>query len=286
MGYDVRDDPEGILAAVKAAGYDGADLPVEGIDGKAVRQIVGRLGLVVPEVMGTWGYVHSGEDRDLSSSNEEARQRGFEYSKAGIDLAVELGAQFFNVCVSQPPVPEVPFPIAPIATLRQNFRQSLREICEYAAARGISVLLEPLNQYEAIPGVLTTVYDAIRVIDELGVDNLGVQPDVFHMNIAEASIPHALMAAGKRMKLVHMNETNHYRLGTGHADYKAIYRTLRECDFDGFVSVYMPYTSQEAFRKKAQAASSPDLETVLAEQLRFLKEIHSAVEAERAIYDV
>ena len=145
-------------------------------------------------------------------------------------------------------------------------------------------LLEPLNQYEAIPGVLTTVRDAIRVIDELALDNLGVQPDVFHMNISEASIPDALRAAGSRAKVVHMNETNHYGLGTGHADYKAILRTLKDCGFDGYVSIYMPYTSQEAVQMKGRSKTRPDLETVLAQQLRFLKEIESSVDAERAIY--
>ena len=174
----------------------------------------------------------------------------------------------------------------PISILRLNFLESLRHICEYAALRGISIVLEPLNQYEGKPGVLTTVLDAVRVIDDLGMDNLGVQPDVFHMNIAEASIPHALRAAGKLIKVVHMNETNHYRLGTGHADYKAIFRTLREFGFDGNISVYMPYTTQDAFQKGRLAASRPDLRTVATQQIQFLKEIESAVDAEEAVYNV
>ena len=40
------------------------------------------------------------------------------------------------------------------------------------------ILLEPLNKYEAYPGVLTTVHDGIRVIDESGFDNLGLQTNV------------------------------------------------------------------------------------------------------------
>ena len=39
----------------------------------------------------------------------------------------------------------------PVATLRDNFRQSIREICAHAAPRG-TILLEPLNTYEGIPG--------------------------------------------------------------------------------------------------------------------------------------
>ena len=283
-GYDVRENPEEVLGAIKGAGYDGADLPVEGVKAESFRPILDSLGLEVPEIMGTWGYVHSGEDRDLTSTDEQVRERGIEYSKTAIDLAVEMGAKFFNICASQPPVPQVPFPKTPIATLRQNFGGSLRTICQYAAPRNVTILLEPLNLYEALPGVLTSVYDAIGLIDELGLDNLGVQPDVFHMNVSESSMTDSLRAAGKRIQVFHMNETNHYRLGTGHADYKAIISTLKECGFDGYVTVYAPLISEEVFQKKGQSPDRPDLKTALGEQLRFLKEIESIVDAERTIY--
>ena len=283
-GYDVRENPEEVLGAIKGAGYDGADLPVEGVKAESFRPIVDSLGLEVPEIMGTWGYVHSGVDRDLTSADEQARQRGIEYSKAAIELAVEMGAKFFNICASQPPVPQVPFPKTPVATLRQNFGESLRTVCEYAAPRNITILLEPLNLYEALPGVLTSVYDAIGLIDELGLDNLGVQPDVFHMNVSESSITSAVRAAGKRIRVFHMNETNHYRLGTGHADYKAIIRTLKEGGFDGYVTVYAPLISEDVFQKKGQSPDRPDLKTALGGQLRFLKEVENIVDAERAIY--
>ena len=95
-GYDVRDNPREVLAAIKDAGYDGADLPVEGITAESIRPIVDSLGLEVPEIMGTWGYMHSGEDRDLASTDEQARQRGIAYSTAAIDLAVELEAKFLT----------------------------------------------------------------------------------------------------------------------------------------------------------------------------------------------
>ncbi|MBI3466299.1 MAG: sugar phosphate isomerase/epimerase [Planctomycetes bacterium] len=293
-GYDVLQEPRAILAAVKEAGYDGADLPGDParLNARLVRQIVDELGLKVPEVLGAWAYFHAGENRDLAGADEQARQRGVEYSKRAIDLAVELGAQFFEICAAQPPVPQVPFPELPIQTLRENFTRAVAEICAYASARGVTILFEPLNLYEAYPGVLTSVYDALRLIDELGRDNLGIQPDVFHMNISESSVTDALRAAGRRIKVVHMNETNHYRLGAGHADFPAIVRTLKEIDFDGYVSIYMPLISQQVFQSSpagygrsgpaaAPLARRPDLRQVLAEQIGFLKEIERAVDAQR-----
>jgi len=297
IGYDVLERPQEILEAIKGAGYDGADLPcdVDRINAKELRHIVDSLGLEVPELLGAWAYFHAGENRDLAGADEEARRRGILYSKKSINLAVEMGAQFFELCAAQPPVPEVPFPKLPIKTLRQNFLGSAREICEYAADRGITILFEPLNLYEAYPGVLTTVHDAIRIIDEIRFSNTGIQPDIFHMNIGEASIPDSLRAAGKYVKHVHVNETNHYALGTGHADFKAIVTTLKEINFTGYLAIYMPLTTREIFLmtsrgygsssslQEGSALTRPDLKTYLERPLKYMKQIESLVELERTI---
>jgi sugar phosphate isomerase/epimerase len=85
-----------------------------------------------------------------------------------------------------------------------------------------------------------------------------------------------------------VNETNHYPLGSGHADYEAIIRTLRDIEFDGFLSIYMPYTTQDVLHL-ARASSDdstpkPDVRSVMAEQLQFLRQIEATVDAERAIH--
>jgi D-psicose/D-tagatose/L-ribulose 3-epimerase len=289
MGYDFVEATPQILEAVREAGYEGADLPAdaERMDPTKLRRAVESLGLKVPAVMGVWGSAHSGEHHDLAGSSTEARRRAMDYSKRSIDLAAAVSARYFNICASQPAVPQVPFPDLPIEILRKNFRDSTFELCEYAAARDVYLVLEPLNMYEAYPGVLTTVGEAIRLIDELGIDRLGLQPDVFHMNIAEASIPDALRAAGNRIKHIHVNETNHYPVGSGHADHRSIIRTLKEIEFDGFLSVYMPYTTQDVFHlartSNGDSAPRPDVRSVMAEQLQFLKQIESTVDAEGEI---
>ena len=66
-------DSKDVLQAIKGAGYDGADLPVEGVSVETIRPIVEAVGLKVPEIMGQWGYVHSGEDRDLTSLDQRIR---------------------------------------------------------------------------------------------------------------------------------------------------------------------------------------------------------------------
>ena len=288
LGYDIAEDPRGVLEAVKAAGYDAIDLPGDAarIKGKGLRRLLGSIGLEVAEVQAAWAFHHAGESRDLASDDEETRQRGIHYGKECVELAADFGAQYVEICAVQTPVPQIPFPKLPLHTLRSNFLASTREICEYAAERNISILFEPLNRYEAYPGVMTSVFDAINLIDEIGLSNMGIQPDVYHMNIAEASITDALRAAGHRIKLMHMRETNDYFLGQGHADHYAIMKILREINFDSHISVYMPLVPRElSYRGGSDRAESrPDLLTVLQRQLLYLKGIEQTLERRSSVY--
>ena len=200
VGYNVLEEPDVVLGAAREAGYDGVDLPgnPQAVDAREWRARVEGAGLAVPEVLAAWGYYHAGEERNLASTDPAKRAHAVQYAKDTVDLAADLGASFTELCAAQPAVPQLPFPVEPVAALRDNFRQSIREVCAHAAPRGITILLEPLNTYEGLPEVLTTLYQAVNYIDELGMDNLGVQPDVYHMNVEEGSIPDALRHAGSR----------------------------------------------------------------------------------------
>ena len=295
LGYDILEDLEGIVRAISDAGYDGVDLPgdLERLRPREVRAVVQSVGLRVPEVLGAWAYFHAGEDRDLSGANEEARRRGIEYAKRTIDLAAELGAQFFQVCAPQPPVPQLPFPELPIKTLRRNFVAAMREICAYAEGPGVTVLLEPLNLYEAYPGVLTTVHEATALVKELQPYDVGIQPDIFHMNIGDPPIPDTLREAGQYVRHMHVNETNHYALGTGHADYREMLKALRDIRYTGYLAVYMPYTTREAYMSAEhgyghsiavpgeRAGKKHDLRAHLEGTLRHLKSVESTIYPEQ-----
>lgn len=297
LGYDLLENSQEILEAIKHAGYNGVDIP--GLPGKLntrkLRSILDTLGLQAVEVFGEWPYYQAGENRDLAGPDEEGRKTGIRYAKKSIDLAVEMGAQFFHV-VSAPSSPQLYFPEIPIKTLRTNFVESLKEICEYAGGRDISILFEPLNGYEAYPGVLTNVYEAISLIKEIGFDNTGIQPDVYHMNIEESSIADALVTAGKYVRHVHINETNRHSLGTGHGDFKTIIKILKEIEFNGYMAVYAPRVSHEEWQMTSRgyggtstlpeqdAATKPDLMIHLERAIKYLKAIEEAIDLQREIY--
>jgi D-psicose/D-tagatose/L-ribulose 3-epimerase len=291
LGYDVLANPREILQLVRNAGYDGADLPgnPKRMDPKRLRPIVESIGLDVPELLGAWAYFHGGEDRDLAGGDEEARSRGIKYAKETIDLAAEMGARFFEICAAQPPVPELPFPRLPVKTLCHNFLMAVREICAYATDREIAILFEPLNPYEAYPGVLSSVYDAISLCEALQPYDVGIQPDLSHMNVSDPAIPDVLRAAGKYVRHVHINESPRYRLGSGHHDWREIMRALKDIGFEGYLAIYMPYTTEEAFRAGSGGYGQPegvadqdeggklDLGAYLEEAISFLKDMERSL---------
>ena len=286
LGYDLLEDPEGILKAIVDAGYDGVDLPgnPDRVQPSSLRSSVESLGLDVPEVSGAWAWSYwgPGPARNLAGPAEDDRKRGVAHSRRLIDLAVELGARLWPACAIQAQIPELPFPRVATETLRENFLRSLRELCAYAAERGITVVIEPLNRYEAWFGVATTVQEVVSLIDELGVDNLGIQPDIYHMNMAESSTTFALRAGGQHLKHMHVNETNHYALGTGHADLHGIMNTLKEIRYTGYLAVYMPVTTQEAWQRTGPRL---DLSYHLNRSLTYLKSIEEAVDLRRGLYN-
>ena len=143
LGYNILESPEEIFSASKAAGFDGVDIPSwhpKRVEGKTLHKLADSLELEILEVAGAWAFYHAGENRDLTGSDEDARTRGIAYAMGAVDLAGTLGAPYFQICAAQPAVLQVPFPKLPTQILRANLLAATREICAYAAERGINIL--------------------------------------------------------------------------------------------------------------------------------------------------
>ena len=286
LGHDFLENPAEILEQIKKAGYDGIDVPgnPERVDTAELPKMLEDIGLAAVEVSGAWawGYYGPDGDRNLAGPDEQARARGVEYSKRLIDLAAELGAELYPACPTQPPVFDLPWPKTDPGILRDNFISSLSVLCEYAGERGITVAIEPLNRYEAYAGVATTVEETLSLIEELGVDNLGIQPDIAHMNREESSIYGALRKTRGHLAHMHINETNYTPLGSGHADFHAVLKILKDMDFSRYISIYMPVLSQEVMQGNRDGEL---LSRHLTRSLEHLKVMEEAVDLQGEMFN-
>ena len=65
---------------------------------------------------------------------------------------------------------------------------AVRRYARYGLDRNVSLVVEPVNRYET--NYINTIGQAMQFIDDVGLDNLGVLADTFHMNIEAVSYTH------------------------------------------------------------------------------------------------
>ncbi|WP_323034472.1 hydroxypyruvate isomerase family protein [Pararhodobacter sp.] len=75
---------------------------------------------------------------------------------------------------------------------RDTFIANLRYACDAAAARGITILIEPLNAYDAPGYFLQTTDQAIKVITDVSAPNIKLMFDCYHVQLMEGDLTHKL----------------------------------------------------------------------------------------------
>lgn len=264
-GCSVWEHPHEVLQTIADAGYDGIDMDAEPdrIDRNRfneVRDLAFSMGLKVPALLGAWAPWHCGEERDLCSTDETIRMRGVGYSKRAIDLAAEFEQPpLFQLCAC-PIENEYPLASTPVDTLRQQFVKSTMEIVAYAAPKGVNIAIEPINKFEGQAGFLNAIPEALSIVDEIAADNLGVQADFYHMNMADGNLIETLRLMEGKLMHVHLAESNRYILGTGHLDFAAILQTLKELNFTAYLSL-------------DSVPAKPDWKTVVEQGISYLKQM-------------
>ena len=218
------------LKHAKDLGFDIYEIGVEdpaSFDPVFVKHEADRVGIQV-NICGAFGT-----ERDISSDNPDYRDNGMAYIRTLIDMASILGSPY----VAGPMYAATGR--ARLASKEERERQwayaagNLRELAGYAASKGIRLALETLNRFET--DFLNTVQQGIRLLDEIGCNNVGFLLDTFHMNIEESSIGDAIRHAGKLLGHFHTGECNRMVPGKGRTPWREIGDALREIEYDGTV---------------------------------------------------
>lgn len=76
----------------------------------------------------------------------------------------------------------------------RTFVENLTYACAKTAAQGITILIEPLNRYDAPGYFLTTTEQATGIIAEVGAANLKLMFDCYHVQLMEGDLSHRLRA--------------------------------------------------------------------------------------------
>ncbi len=133
----------------------------------------------------------------------------------------------------------------------------LRAAADEAAARGVRLVLEPLNRYET--DVVRNADEGLAFLDEVAHPALGLLLDTYHCNIEERSWTEPFrraMAAG-RLWHVHLGDNNRLPPGSGLIPFPTIVATLHEIGYQGFLS--------------AELLAQPDPDTAAQQTVTYMR---------------
>jgi sugar phosphate isomerase/epimerase len=234
-----EEDLDVSFARVKRCGYDYIELLADpaNFDPATISGLIGKHELPVGSVC----MIYT-QDTDLVSTDESVRENTKSYIRDMVDRCSEIGVQYMPV------TPTANMKIAPVASFEQEWewaRDAIREVGEYAAEKGIRLVIEPWNRYETY--LITRLPTSVQMAREVDLPNVGCKGDLFHMNIEEASIADSIREA--RGLLWHMDFADNTRAapGAGELDIDGAVKALAEIEFDGIINMELLPASGDPF---------------------------------------
>lgn len=122
-------------------------------------------------------------ERDFVSDDPVIRKQAVEYMKKCVDFSVAIGAKSISTQVTANMKIDAD---APFETAWKWAVEGLKEAGEYALKNNIRLTLEAWNRYETY--LITKLDMALKMVNEVGLENVGVMGDTFHMNIEESNM--------------------------------------------------------------------------------------------------
>jgi len=171
----------------------------------------------------------------LSNSNQKLRTWRIEYTKQAINLADSLDSKSISITSGLANVKNY-------ETSLNLFQDSLLEIGAYAEKKNILVAIE----YE--PNLL--IDNSKKILKLLSNDfkNIGLNLDTCHVQVIKENLSEIITIFGKKIFHTHISDCKnniHYHLlpGLGEIDFKEMYNSLNQINYDGFLTAELyPYS--------------------------------------------
>ena len=252
----------------KEMGYDLIEVCIEDpgvVSAGALKKASERTGLPV-SICGAFG-----PDRDVSHEDPEKRQLGIDYLKLCVDIAQAVGSPHVAGPMYSATGKARLLPPEERRQQRQWAADSLREVADYAAARGVTLAIEPLNRFET--DLVNTVEQGLELCELVGRDNVGLMLDTFHMNIEEKHIGEAITLAGDKVFHFQVSENDRGTPGSGHVPWSETFEALKSIDYRGSIVVesFLPTVEEIAKAVSLWRPVASSMDALARDGLTFLR---------------
>lgn len=245
-----------------AYGYHGVELALrtaQDVRPAELDRWLGNAGMEISCI--STGQVFAADGLYFTHPDPAVRARTVEVFSEMVDLAEQYG-RLVNIGRVRGFVAEGQTP-AQAAAL---FCETALPICEHAKQRGVQIIIEPVNRYEI--NFVNNLDEGAALLRQLGCDNAGLMPDVFHMNIEDDRIGDSLRRNGSLVRYIHFADSNRLAPGQGHLDFDEVLSALRDIHYNDWASVeILPAPDPDTAARQAAQFLLPKLE-------RYNKEFH------------
>ena len=217
----------GHLDAIKAAGYDGVEIPMfEGAPEhfRWLGQRIADAGLAATAV----GVMAGGNP---ASADAAERRDGMAHLEWLSDCATTLGAEVLCGPFHQP-LGQFSGR-GPTEDELGRLAEAHRAMADRAPSLVLSV--EPLNRFECY--IMNTAAQAAAHVAAVNRPNFGYLYDTFHANIEERDPVGVIGETIKAISYIHISENDRGTPGKGHIDHAAAIRAAKAAGYDGWFAI-------------------------------------------------
>lgn len=263
-------DTLGLLQKAKDMGFDYFEICVEDAGTIQPQYIAPALQTAGIQALVCGAF---GPERDISSNDEAVRQQGVEYIKQCVDIAVALGSDMVSG-----PMYSATGKASLLSPAEKKCQwaygvENMKICATYAAEKGVKLAVETLNRFET--DFLNTVDQGLEFLNLIGMENVGLLLDTFHMNIEETNIAEAIKRAGNKIFNFHACSNTRGTPGEDHIDWAGIAAVFAEINYNRPI-VIESFTTEITEIAKAVSLWRPlaQSQDILAENgLCFLKKV-------------
>jgi sugar phosphate isomerase/epimerase len=246
----LRDDLCRCVDRAVAFGYDGVELALLSADEVDVPRMKRRLaatGLEIPCISS--GQVFAADRLYFTHPESKVREAAVDRIIGMIRLAAEFGAK-----VNTGRVRGLIHDSETLETAKARYLSCLNRCADVAEQAGVELIVEPVNRYEI--NFINTCAEGLAIVKETARKNVRLMPDLFHMNIEDASFRAAFESARGYIGYVHVADSNRLAPGWGHMPFDEIFQILADIGYDGYLT--------------AEILPKPDPDQAAAQAARYL----------------
>ena len=216
------------VAKVKNLGFDGVELAVrnpEELNVAWMQSILDKNDISVMAIQ--TGQVFLEEGLCFVHPDPDIRAGAIERIKSHVRLAGELGAMVIIGLVRGKDTRDISDENV-YGWLSEGLQECARE------NNSVRLIIEPINRYET--DNINTVESGVELMEKVGMDNVGLLLDTFHMNIEEPSMAKSIIRAKEHIFHFHVADSNRWYPGAGHINFPELLETLDKVGYSGFIS--------------------------------------------------